>query len=93
MQLLDLFVIIVSLILEVLFKHVPEGGLLILARSWRFARISHGIYESRENEHLEHLAEILTKADENGDITKAFRSLKGGVESPVLEPEVGTCCC
>ena len=77
MQMLDMFVIVVSLILEILFRHVPEGGLLIMARSWRFARISHGIYESREDGHLEHLAEVLHEADGSGGaLTKAYRALQ-----------------
>lgn len=106
MQMLDLFVIVLSLILEILFKHVPEGGLLILARSWRFARISHGIYESREDEHLEKLAEIISKADDTGVLTSAYHSLKGdtvddnensvvgpdGRHKKVLDPAVSLSC-
>jgi len=73
---LDMFVIVLSLVLEVLFTHAPEGGLLILARSWRFARISHGIYESREDEHLEHLSKILIDANKDGELTNAYKALE-----------------
>ena len=76
MQMLDLFVIAVSLVLEIVFQQAPEGGLLIIARSWRFFRISHGIYESREDEHLEHLADVIQEADEDGTLSKAYRALK-----------------
>ena len=41
----------------------------------RFFRISHGIYESREDEHLENLAHILNNADEHGVLTSAYRTL------------------
>lgn len=42
----DLFVIVVSLVLEILVtKFKIAGGILVLARMWRFARIGHGIFE------------------------------------------------
>jgi hypothetical protein len=34
MHVLDLLVVIVSLILEVQYRDNPEGGLLVLARTW-----------------------------------------------------------
>jgi hypothetical protein len=34
MLVIDFIVIIASLILEIVFKNNPEGGLLVLARTW-----------------------------------------------------------
>jgi len=42
----DMMVVIASIVLEMTLENSPEGGLLILARSWRFIRIGHGLYES-----------------------------------------------
>jgi hypothetical protein len=42
MHVLDFLIAIVSLCLEIAFENQPEGGLLIIARMWRFARISYG---------------------------------------------------
>jgi hypothetical protein len=53
MLVLDLAVIVVSLVLEVVFGNQPEGGLLVVARTWRFARIAHGFYESTHDEHAD----------------------------------------
>jgi len=45
----DFLVVIVSFVLEIVFQNNPEGGLLIIARLWRFARIFHGFYEIGED--------------------------------------------
>jgi hypothetical protein len=53
-HMLDIFVVSMSIFLEVVFMDQPEGGLLIIARSWRFARIGHGLYETtRDKEKAE----------------------------------------
>jgi hypothetical protein len=43
----DLFVVLNSIWLELYFLDQPEGGLLILARSWRFVRIGHGFIDAQ----------------------------------------------
>merc|ERR1719253_2087903 len=53
MFLLDMFVIISSLVVEILLISNVAGvgassGLLIIARTWRFARVGHGILSSQE---------------------------------------------
>jgi hypothetical protein len=53
-HMLDIFVVSMSIFLEAVFMDQPEGGLLILARCWRFARIGHGLYETtRDKEKAE----------------------------------------
>jgi hypothetical protein len=47
---LDLFIIVTSLALELVFPDA-EGGLLIVARTWRFARIFHGLIETKNTVH------------------------------------------
>lgn len=42
----DVFVVVASMVIELTLENSPEGGLIILARSWRFVRIGHGLYES-----------------------------------------------
>jgi hypothetical protein len=67
LYLLDLFVTLLSLILEVAITNgAALGGLVILGRVWRFARIGHGVHETihktdhmnaahgEEGEHGEH---------------------------------------
>jgi len=51
LNLLDLFVITLSLALEVLVTHLPLGGLLVIARVWRFARAGHGAIETVHKSH------------------------------------------
>merc|ERR1711998_723310 len=46
---LDLVVVVLSITFEVMFSAHPEGWLLIIARSWRFARIGHGFVEASQN--------------------------------------------
>ena len=43
MFLLDLFVITSSLALELIVLNWAFAGLLVLARTWRFARVGHGV--------------------------------------------------
>mmetsp|Transcript_33262 Transcript_33262/g.54909 ORF Transcript_33262/g.54909 Transcript_33262/m.54909 type:complete len:307 (+) Transcript_33262:85-1005(+) len=76
---LDLFVVSVSLTLEIVFLTLDESqvelivGLLILARLWRFVRIGHGIFAtthelaSKEHEHhKEYLKKVEKLCKENG---------------------------
>merc|ERR1711879_1125326 len=46
---LDLFVIVVSLVLEIVALKIPmlASGLVIGARIWRFARVGHGALETK----------------------------------------------
>jgi len=51
--LLDLFIIVSSILIEILvvFKFAgpsATAGLLVLARAWRFARVGHGVFETTE---------------------------------------------
>jgi hypothetical protein len=55
MFLLDFFVIVSSLAIEIIVSNFSVGGLLVLARTWRFGRIAHGVFESHE--HVEELME------------------------------------
>lgn len=50
-HILDVVVVSMSIYLEVTFSNNPEGGLLIIARTWRFARIAHGLIESTHEEY------------------------------------------
>jgi len=43
--LLDIFVISVSLTLEIVHMSAGLGGMLVMARTWRFARVAHGMVE------------------------------------------------
>eukprot|EP00121_Abeoforma_whisleri_P000475 Awhi_evm1s416 len=45
----DFGIVVASIVLEFILQDSPEGGLLILARTWRFARIAHGFYENTHN--------------------------------------------
>jgi len=68
MFLLDLFVIVSSLLLEILVMNMAVGGLLVLARMWRFARVGHGVFASREQiEEIEHVDETASKMGEAWD--------------------------
>jgi len=69
--LLDFFVVFASLVLEVLYMDSPEGGLLVLARVWRFARIGHGFYEYEEKT-LETKFSTRLKKSYDGDESKLF---------------------
>mmetsp|Transcript_81137 Transcript_81137/g.173585 ORF Transcript_81137/g.173585 Transcript_81137/m.173585 type:complete len:283 (+) Transcript_81137:91-939(+) len=46
---LDLCVIIITLALELATLTLPLGGLLVIARIWRFAHTGHGVVEACEN--------------------------------------------
>lgn len=46
--LLDFFVICSSLVIEIMVQKLAIGGLLVIARTWRFARVGHGVIASQE---------------------------------------------
>eukprot|EP00121_Abeoforma_whisleri_P002297 Awhi_evm1s2056 len=46
----DLFVVSLSLGLELAFLHSPVGGLIILGRLWRIVRLFHGFFEASRHE-------------------------------------------
>ena len=48
---LDLFVVIVSIYFEMSHGGNDWVGILVMARSWRFIRIGHGLYELNHGEH------------------------------------------
>lgn len=58
-NMLDMFVVIMSIWLEIKFMRQPEGGLLILARCWRFVRIGHGLYETVVDHEKEQIDQYL----------------------------------
>lgn len=73
---LDLFIIVTSLALELVFPDA-EGGLLILARSWRFARIFHGLMETSHTvQEFEH-----SLGEKKEDLDTAFCSMNQHVQS------------
>lgn len=48
-RMFDLVVVVVALTLELFFEDSSVGGLVVVGRLWRFARIGHGVYvESKE---------------------------------------------
>merc|ERR1719181_2284660 len=55
MFLLDFAVITSSLIIEIAVTNMAVVGLLVIARTWRFARVGHGVMASAE--HVEELFE------------------------------------
>jgi len=69
---LDLTVVTLSLILELVFlidliPGATVGGLLVIARTWRFARIAHGFYfleHEDEHSHSRHGGPDAKKADD-----------------------------
>jgi hypothetical protein len=73
MFILDFFVILSSLIIEILVTNFAVGGLLVIARAWRFARVGHGVFETTEKVHemvkedstYESLVEIFDKLDDS----------------------------
>nr|AQA27241.1 LPHV1 [Lingulodinium polyedra]AQA27242.1 LPHV1 [Lingulodinium polyedra] len=54
LMVLDGFVITLSLLLEILVTNLPLGGLLVVARIWRFARAGHGTMEGSHDVHKVH---------------------------------------
>jgi hypothetical protein len=77
--LLDFFVISFSLALEIFVLNMTIGGLLVLARAWRFARVGHGVFEGQEKieeiefeEHHEH-----HEVHKDFSMAKAFPQLSG----------------
>lgn len=69
MFVLDFVVIVSSLAIELLVVNMSMGGLLVLARTWRFARVGHGAIASEEkineinedDESVAHLNEAWTQ--------------------------------
>jgi len=59
MFVLDFCVILSSLVLEILVVGMAVTGLLVLARTWRFARVAHGMVAESEE------MEIVTENDES----------------------------
>lgn len=49
MFLLDFFVICSALAIEIMLTRMAVGGLLVIARTWRFARVGHGMIEIQQN--------------------------------------------
>lgn len=49
MFILDFIVILSSLVIELVVVNMTVAGLLVLARTWRFARVGHGAIASQEN--------------------------------------------
>mmetsp|Transcript_14490 Transcript_14490/g.21817 ORF Transcript_14490/g.21817 Transcript_14490/m.21817 type:complete len:312 (+) Transcript_14490:59-994(+) len=80
MHVLDFFVVVVSLLLEIAFQNDPEGGLLIIARTWRFARIGHGLYESREDESLDEMVGEIRKANHDRTVYEAYKHVLAAEE-------------
>lgn len=68
----DFFVVLISLVLELTFKHLKSDlaelvGILVLFRIWRFIRIGHGIIEITSeltNEYYDPLIQYAKKCEE-----------------------------
>ena len=73
-RMMDLVVCVVSIWLELYFLDQPEGGLLILARSWRFVRIGHGIYDTQKLVAEEEMKKNIHGA--KNEILEAYNTLK-----------------
>eukprot|EP00121_Abeoforma_whisleri_P007042 Awhi_evm1s6417 len=75
---LDITVVVASIVLEFLFQNNLEGGLLVFARTWRFARIAHGLYESTHNGDERALTKLYAK--HKRPLRIIHRLLKGAKE-------------
>ena len=86
---LDLFVVTVSLILEIIFRVVHEDilndlvGILILFRVWRFVRIGHGLVASTFELQEERIHELKHYVQEVEEMVETF-----GGELPEKRPSV-----
>lgn len=91
---LDLFVVTVSLVLEIIFRVVHEDilndlvGILILFRVWRFVRIGHGLVASTfelQEERIHELKHYVQEVEEmvetlGGELPKKRPSVLGETE-------------
>jgi hypothetical protein len=79
MFVLDMFVIMSSMAIEILILTISgklpvsaTAGLLVLARTWRFARVGHGVFEATE-----HVSEVLEEDETVGTMKEAWAMLDG----------------
>jgi hypothetical protein len=77
MFVLDMFVITSSMSIEILILTLSSklpvsatAGLLVLARTWRFARVGHGVFEATE-----HVTEVLEEDETVGTMKEAWALL------------------
>ena len=86
---LDLFIVTVSLVLEVTFRLINEDimkdlvGILILFRVWRFVRIGHGLVASTFELQEERIDELRHYVQEVEEMVE-----KGGSELPKERPSI-----
>ena len=86
---LDLFVVTVSLVLEIVFKFLDEDilndlvGILILFRVWRFVRIGHGLVASTFELQEERIHELKHYVHEVEEMLEKY-----GGEMPEKRPSV-----
>jgi len=77
MFVLDMFVIMSSMAIEILILTISgklpvsaTAGLLVLARTWRFARVGHGVFEATE-----HVSEVLEEDETVSTMKEAWATL------------------
>lgn len=92
-RMLDLAVVSVSLTLEIVFHRSTVGGLIVVARVWRFARIGAGVYNesSKDCETCQERGKLLHQLDslnEDRAVLNAYESMLAGGDSDSLDTEL-----
>ena len=87
-----LAVVILSIWLEVYYSETAEGGVfIIIARTWRFVRIGHGLYDAQQltSAGIESQSPppVVVKEEEKGDILAAYEVLKKELPQVSEHPE------
>jgi len=92
-RMLDFVVVAVSLTLELVFDKSNFGGLVVIVRVWRFARIGHGVYEesSKDCESCQANGKLIYQLDTLNDsrlVIKAYEMMLAGGGPETVDTEL-----
>lgn len=91
-RMLDFLVVVISLTLELVFENSNVGGLVVIARLWRFTRIGHGVYEeANECETCQENSKLIYQLDtinESRAVIKAYDMMLAGGGPETVDTEL-----
>jgi hypothetical protein len=92
-KMLDFVIVTVALVLEIVYEKSNVGGLIVLARVWRFARIGHGVHEesSKDCDSCQANGIMIHQLDtlnDGGAVIKAYEDMLAGGGPETVDTEL-----